>query len=210
MFLNINKPSGMTSHDVVDRVRRMTGERTVGHAGTLDPFATGVLVVGVTRAATKQLGTITKGTDKEYIATVFLGKTSTTGDPEGTLTVTASDALVQTITRDRVEKALMSFAGTIQQTPPAYSAIKVNGVPAYKLARRGKTMSLTPRAVTISSLELLQFHLPEIQLRVVCSAGTYIRVLAEDIGKALGVGGYLSILTRTRVGHFRIEESQSL
>ena len=210
MILNINKPSGITSHDVVDEVRRITGEQRVGHAGTLDPFANGVLVIAIGRENTKKLGEITKNTEKEYIALVELGKTSTTGDPEGTITITASSEQLKTITEKDVTKSIQKFLGEITQTPPPYSAIKIQGIPAYKLARKGKHINMPSRKVTIYELELLEFTPPFVKLRIVCSSGTYIRSLAQDIGKALFVGAYLKELTRKRVGEFRIEESTRL
>ena len=210
MILNINKPSGITSHDVVDEVRRITGEQRVGHAGTLDPFATGVLVVAVGRANTKKLGEITKNTKKEYIALLGLGKTSTTGDPEGIITITASPEQLKTITEKDVTKSIQKFLGEITQTPPPYSAIKIQGTPAYKLARKGKHINMPDRKITIHELELLEFTPPFVKLRILCSSGTYIRSLGQDIGKALGVGAYLKGLTRTRVGDYTIEKSITL
>jgi len=200
----------MTSHDVVDEVRRITGELRVGHAGTLDPFATGVLIVAVGRENTKKLGEITKNTKKEYIALVELGKTSTTGDPEGIITITASSQQLKTITEKDVTRSIQKFRGEITQTPPPYSAIKIQGTPAYKLARKGKHMNMPDRKVTIYELGLLKFTRPFVKLRIVCSSGTYIRTLGEDIGKALGVGAYLTELTRTRVGDYAIEKSTTL
>ncbi|MBI4212160.1 MAG: tRNA pseudouridine(55) synthase TruB [Deltaproteobacteria bacterium] len=210
MLLNINKPRGMTSHDVVDIVRRMTGEKRVGHAGTLDPFATGVLVVAVTREFTKQLEAITKNTEKEYEALVVLGQTSTTGDRDGALTSVVEQKNIDDLDESFVKKILERFVGDIEQTPPAYSAIKVGGIPAYKLARKGKPVVLTARKVRIIDLKLLDFSAPTLRLSVTCSAGTYIRTLAEDIGRKLNTGAYVEELTRTRVGDFRIEDSQTL
>jgi len=210
MILNVKKPKGMTSHDVVDEVRKITGEKRVGHAGTLDPFATGVLVVAVGREDTKKLGEITKNTKKEYTATLELGKTSTTGDPEGTIYPMKNLAELSYPHLDSVKDVLNSFVGEIMQTPPPYSAIKVNGVPAYKLARRGQTIKLSSRKVTIGELDLLTYNPPFLKIRVVCGAGTYIRSLAQDIGEKLGIGAYLTKLERTRVGDFKIEDSTPL
>lgn len=207
MILNIEKPGGMTSHDVVDEVRRITGERRVGHAGTLDPFATGVLIVGVGRESTKKLGEMAKNTDKEYEATLKLGETSTTGDQEGTLTVTGDPS---SLTKSAVKETLRRFLGETKQVPPSFSAIKVGGIPSYKLARRGKEVLLKPRTIRISSIVLEEFSLPFLKLRVVCSAGTYIRSLAQDIGNALRTGAYLAELTRTRVGNFVLENAIAL
>jgi len=233
MILNINKPKDMTSHDVVDFVRRIVeekpsvavfgralpaearygGRRRVGHAGTLDPFATGVLVVAVGREDTKKLGEITKNTKKEYVATLKLGKTSTTGDPEGTITPVENlprasyPHLAESKDSKDIDRVLQTFVGEIKQTPPPYSAIKVKGVPAYKLARRGENVMLPSRKVHIHKIEVLKYSPPLLKIRVVCSAGTYIRSLAQDIGKKLGTGAYLTELERTRVGDFKIEDS---
>lgn len=210
MILNLFKPAGITSHDAVNKIRNLTGETRVGHGGTLDPFAKGVLIIGVGRESTRQLHPILKGTDKEYLATLELGKTSTTGDPEGEIKISASDQMLASLTNEGMKKVLRDFTGEIEQTPPAYSAIKISGIPSYKLARRGVAPALTPRKVVIKELELLEFTLPLVKIRVVVSAGTYIRSLAEDIGKMLGVGAYLRELTRIRVGEFRIEGSRTL
>ncbi len=210
MIINLWKPAGPSSHDMVDIVRRITGEKRVGHGGTLDPIARGVLVVGVGRDSTKKLHQILKDADKEYIATLRLGYTSVSGDPEGEITKAAPDEEVKTITNDRLLAVLDRFKGEIEQIPPAYSALKIKGIPAYKLARRGETPVLQKRKVLIKELELLAFEPPLIKMRAVVSSGTYIRSLAEDIGKALGVGAYLQELVRTRVGEFRIEESKTL
>ncbi len=207
MLISVNKPPGMTSHDVVSAVRKMTGEKRVGHGGTLDPFASGVLVVGISRESTKKLGEVLKGTEKEYVADLELGKTSVTGDPEGKIIESAEKANISAITEKQIKSVLDTFKGEITQTPPSYSAIKIDGVPAYKRARRGEKIDLPKRKVTIKEIELVGISLPHIKIRVVVSSGTYIRSLAEDIGKALGVGAYLTGLIRTRVGKFTIEES---
>ncbi len=210
MILNLKKPSGITSHDAVNKIRNLTGEARVGHGGTLDPFAEGVLVIGVGRESTKKLHQILKGTDKEYLATLELGKTSTTSDPEGEIKISAKNQMLTSLTDESIKKVLKDFIGEVEQTPPAYSAIKINGVPAYKLARRGITPTLAPRKVLIKELELLEFIPPLVKIRTVVSAGTYIRSLAEDIGKILGVGAYLKELTRTRVGEYTLEQSRTL
>ncbi len=210
MILNIYKPAGITSHDAVNFIRRLTGEKRVGHGGTLDPFAEGVLVIGVGRESTKKLHQLLKEVDKEYLATLELGKTSTTGDPEGKIKTAASNEEIAAIAKERLAMTFHQFIGEIEQTPPAYSALKVQGTPAYKLARQGKIISLPKRKVLVKELELLEFIPPLVKIRVVVSAGTYIRSLAEDIGKALGVGAYLKELTRTRVGEFRVEDSKTL
>lgn len=208
MILNINKPRGITSHDVVDEVRKITGVKRVGHAGTLDPFATGVLIVATTREDTKKLGKITKDTTKEYIATIELGKISTTYDPDGV--ISPSPPPLNYPNLSAVKEVLKSFTGEITQTPPPYSAIKVSGTPAYKLARRGQNIELPSRKVTITKLNLLEYTAPFLKIQVECSAGTYIRSLAKDIGEKLSTGAYLTELERTRVGTFKLKTSVSL
>ena len=208
MILNIYKPPGLTSHDVVNQIRRITGERRVGHAGTLDPFAEGVLVVGVGREATKQLGAISKNTDKEYVATLELGKTSTTGDAHGTIESRIKNQELR-VAENEIRNALGKFVGEIRQTPPAYSAVKVRGEPAYKRARRGEKVNLPSRKVRIFELETLDYRPPFLKIKAVCSSGTYIRSLAENIGRELGVGAYLVKLVRTRVGRYRVGEAMN-
>lgn len=196
MFVTIWKPKGPTSHDVVDAVRRITEKRRVGHAGTLDPMAEGVLVIGVGRDATRQLKEIV-GQEKEYVATVWLGATSTTDDAEGEITQTQN---AERSVRGEIENVLKQFVGAISQTPPTYSAVKIRGTPAHRRVRRGEDVQLEPRTIDIKAIELLGYEWPELELRIVCGPGTYIRALARDIGRALGTGGYLTRLTRTRVG----------
>jgi len=226
MILNIYKPPGPTSHDIVDRVRKITGERKVGHAGTLDPFAEGVLVIGVGRENTKKLGGITKNTQKEYVAVIELGKTSDTGDPTGEIIDTDIYGLKRIDTDEKLLKSkqgirinpsksalirvLKKFKGEIEQVPPAYSAIKIKGEPAYKKARRGEKVELPKRKVTIHYIELMEYKPPFLKIKVVCSAGTYIRTLAEDIGKKLGTGAYVKKLVRTKVGNYKIENAITL
>ncbi|OHA09364.1 MAG: tRNA pseudouridine(55) synthase TruB [Candidatus Sungbacteria bacterium RIFCSPLOWO2_01_FULL_59_16] len=197
-FIALYKPKGPTSHDVVDAVRKATGERTVGHAGTLDPLARGILVVAIGRAATRQLKTIV-GSEKEYIADIRLGASSTTDDAEGTTTMFPPSAIPD---RDAVVNALQKFVGTIEQTPPAYSAVKIRGAPAHRRMRRGETIELKSRAVTIQKIELLSYAWPDLRIRVTTGPGVYIRALARDIGAALGTAGYLADLERTRVGAY--------
>ncbi len=206
-ILIVNKPSGITSHDVVDAVRRITGERTVGHAGTLDPLATGVLVVGVGREATKALGSISKDTNKVYRATVRLGATSDTYDAEGRI---SENEDIQPLKKSDVQNALRRFTGTFQQAPPAYSAIKVGGVKAYDRARKGEFVVLEPRTVTIHSIDLRKYQWPNAEFDVTCSSGTYIRSLAHDLGEKLGVGGLLQSLERSAVGTYTIRQAHTL
>ena len=204
----IDKPLGWTSFDVVKRIRgaiqRSLGVRKfkVGHAGTLDPLATGVVLV-TTGRATKRIEELQAGV-KEYIATIALGATTPSFDLE-----TPVDATFPTdhITCELAEKVLASFVGTIQQVPPAFSACKVDGKPAYILARRGKDVDLKPKTLVIDAVELLDFDPQRIDIRVVCSKGTYIRALARDIGVALGSGGHLTALRRTRVGDFTLDDA---
>lgn len=213
-ILLIDKPAGWTSFDVVAKIRsgiraayREKGEKPtkrqlrVGHAGTLDPFATGLLVI-LQGDACKRAGEFLK-LDKVYEATFCLGKTSTTGDPEGELT-TVSDYVP---TREEVEMVLSRFTGEITQVPPAYSAIKVNGQRAYKLAREGKEVEIPARTVTIYSIELIDYTYPSLTIRAHVGSGTYIRTLGEDIGRALGVGAYCAELRRTRIADWRVEDS---
>jgi len=200
-ILNINKPVGMTSHDVVARVRRIIGQKRVGHAGTLDPLASGVLLLCLGQA-TRVSEYLIAG-DKVYRASCRLGITTDSYDAEGRVT---SQSEV-TVTRNQVERELLAFVGHLQQTPPMYSALKVGGTPLYRLARRGQTVTRTARLVEIHALELLDWRPPEMQLEVHCSKGTYIRSLVHDIGQRLQCGAYLAGLVRTASGAFRIEES---
>ncbi len=199
----VYKPSGMTSHDVVDRVRRVIGVKKVGHAGTLDPLARGVLVVGVGRQATKLLSQISNK-EKEYLAQITLGYYSETDDTEG-LKHKVTEFHIPT--KNEVSKALCGFVGLILQRPPDYSAVKVGGKPAYKIARSGRQVKLAERQVRIKAIQILQYHWPTLKIKVTTGAGVYIRALARDVGEQLGTGGYVEELERTRVGEYRKEES---
>lgn len=203
--ININKPKGMTSFGVVKKVRSLTGCKKVGHAGTLDPMATGVLLV-CTGRATKQISQFVD-MDKEYIGTIHLGAATDTDDAEGKVLFEKS---VPDLKLETVHHVLNSFVGDIDQVPPMFSAIRQNGKRLYKIARQGKVVKRGPRNVTIHEIELLSSILPELQIRVRCSKGTYIRSLARDIGEKLGTAGYLSQLQRTRIGCYRIENGQTL
>lgn len=194
----VYKPKGITSHDVVARVRRVTGVKRVGHAGTLDPLASGVLVIAVGREATKQLSAVVVA-EKEYLATIKLGTTSTTDDEEGEK---QSRPVDQQPTSPALVAALQQLTGIISQRPPAFSALKISGQPAYRLARRGKPVALKPRLVEVKTIELLRYEWPLVELRLVTGSGFYVRALARDLGERLGVGGYLTALERTRVGQF--------
>lgn len=204
-ILNIDKPSGMTSHDVVGRVRRVAEMRKVGHSGTLDPMATGVLVVCLGRAT--RLVEYLVGRPKTYYGTVRLGQTTDSYDADGTI---LTESVVPEITANMLEPMLEQFRGDILQIPPMVSAIKKDGKKLYELAREGKTVERPPRPVTIYQLDLLKIDLPEVTLRIQCSAGTYIRSIAYDLGELLGCGGHLSSLRREQVGEFGLETTVQL
>jgi tRNA pseudouridine55 synthase len=204
-FLNIDKPSGMTSHDVVARVRRQLKIKKVGHAGTLDPMATGVLVLCM--GAATRLSDYVMHATKQYQAQVRLGATTDTYDAEGEITAEHDSSH---ITRETVEQAITDFRGDIEQVPPMYSAIKQEGKKLYELARAGQTVERPPRPVRIDSLHMTDWSPPEITLDITCSAGTYIRSLAYDLGETLGVGAHLTGLTRTTSGNFRLTDAVTL
>ncbi len=201
----VDKQQGWTSHDVVARIRKLAGTRRVGHAGTLDPMATGVLVVGVGRA-TRLLGHLALD-EKDYLATIRLGATTTTDDAEGEV---VSEADAGSVTDDALRAAIADLTGDITQVPSSYSAIKVGGVPAYKKARSGEQVTLAARAVTIKRFDVLARDGADVDVAVTCSSGTYVRALARDVGKALGVGAHLTALRRTRSGAFRVESASDL
>lgn len=201
----VHKPTGISSFGVVARVRRITGIRKVGHAGTLDPEAEGLMIILVGKDYTRKADSFLK-LDKTYEVEATLGQTSTTGDREGEL-AQVSD---KQPSEDEVREALRKFQGEIMQTPPVYSAIKVGGQRAYKLAREGKEVTIEPRKVTVASIELLNYSYPKLSFRADVSSGTYIRSLAEDIGATLGTGAYMSALTRTRVGDYNLDDAVHL
>ncbi|MFH1089658.1 MAG: tRNA pseudouridine(55) synthase TruB [Candidatus Uhrbacteria bacterium] len=250
-FLLIDKPVGPTSHDIVDKVRRATGERRVGHAGTLDPFASGLLIIGVGRESTRELGTFL-GMDKEYEATFVLGASSDTDDLTGKITPMPFPIPIPPSPgggsqgggfEEKIKTAMKKFIGEIEQIPPAYSAIKIKGKKMYEAAREGKPLEAKARAVKIYGYDLIPFesdssvpfvgarHLSpiaseakgdgapqrtdesnefetlELRVRIRCSSGTYIRALARDLGRALGTGGYVSELRRTKIGEYKIEDA---
>ena len=201
----VDKSPGMTSHDVVARVRRLAGTRKVGHAGTLDPMATGVLVLGVDRA-TRLLGHLVL-TEKAYDATIRLGVATTTDDAEGEVVSThATDGVPE----DVVRAELARFVGDIEQVPTAVSAIKVDGQRAYARVRAGEQVELKARPVTIHELVVHEVALPDVRISVRCSSGTYIRAIARDLGVALGTGGHLAALRRTAVGSFDLSAARTL
>jgi tRNA pseudouridine55 synthase len=205
----VDKPAGLTSHDVVGRCRRIFGTRKVGHAGTLDPMATGVLVVGIERA-TKILGLLT-ATDKSYAATIRLGQTTSTEDAEGEVLQTIS---ADGVTDAQIEAAVAELRGEIDQVPSAVSAVKIGGQRAYKLAREGQVVELAARAVRIERFDVLGVRrhtdVVDLDVEVDCSSGTYIRALARDVGLALEVGGHLIALRRTQVGQFGLDQARTL
>lgn len=203
-ILILDKPAGPTSHDVAQRIRRLAGTRRVGHAGTLDPLASGVMLVCIGPAT--RLVEYLVGHDKTYETTIRLGQTTTTDDAEGEIIL---DQPVN-ITQTQLAAALPAFRGPIRQTVPAYSAVKRDGQPLYKAARRGELLDRPSREVTIHALHLLAFDPPFVTLRVGCSSGTYIRSLAHDIGEVLGFGGHVAALRRTAVGDFTLADAVSL
>jgi len=205
-FLLINKKEGITSHDVVEKLRKITGIKKIGHAGTLDPSAKGLLILGIGRKATKNLSFFLKK-DKEYLAKIKLGAVSDTFDREGKI---ISLEKVKKPSRQRVEKALKSFQGEIQQYPPLFSAKKLKGKKLYQLARKGIKPKIKPQKVKIHKIELLNYQWPYLEIRVNCSSGTYIRSLANDIGQKLKCGGYLIDLCRTRIGKFILKKAANL
>jgi len=202
MILNMYKPKGWTSFDVVKKVRSITKEKKVGHGGTLDPFAEGVLVLG-TGSDTKKLGMISDS-NKEYVATLKLGSRTDTHDIEGHV---VEDKAIPTLTLEEVETVLKSFIGEQYQTPPMYSAKKVNGQRLYKLARKNIEIEREPCLIKIVDIELIHFNSPVIEFSVTCSKGTYIRVLGTDIANQLGTVGHLIALKRKKVGEYAIDET---
>lgn len=205
----IDKPANMTSFGVVARVRRVLSQQQgkkvkVGHTGTLDPFATGLMILVIGKEC-KNAGNYSK-LDKVYEATIKLGQNSSTGDPEGDLTDTSDDIPSLSDIKD----TLVKFTGEITQRPPIYSAIKINGERAYKLAREGREIEMPERKVSVYSLELLDYSYPELKIRVHVSSGTYIRTLAEDIGSSLGTGAYCAELRRIKIGDRDIDQAQKL
>jgi len=203
--LIINKPRGLTSHDVVARVRRIARTQKVGHAGTLDPAATGVLVVLLGKAT--RLAQFFVDLEKCYRGRVVLGVSTNTQDAEGKIESTGD---VSGVTRAQIEDAFAAFEGETEQIPPMVSAIKREGTPLYVLARRGEIVERAPRRITIRELTILSVEMPEVEFEMTCSKGTYVRTLAADIGDRLGCGGHLGRLVRTAVGPFRVDEATPL
>lgn len=201
----INKPLGWTSFDVVKKVRNALRIKKVGHAGTLDPLATGLLIVCAGKK-TKSIDTY-QAQEKEYTGTFVLGKTTESFDLEKEVIEVADP---HHLTLEEINKAVSSLTGDILQIPPMHSAIKVDGKRVYESARKGIEVKMEPRAVQVRIFEITRFELPEIDFKIVCSKGTYIRSLARDLGESLGVGAYMSALTRTRIGEFKLEDAEEV
>jgi len=200
--LVVDKPIGLTSHDVVQIIRKGTGIRRAGHTGTLDPRASGVLVVLIGPAV--RLSEYVSASDKRYQATIRLGSSTDTYDDEGTVT---NSATFESITEEKFNEVLQKFVGEIEQVPPPYSAVKVKGKKAYDLAREGEEVDLEPRLIQVYSLEVIEWAPPEVVIDVYCSSGTYIRSLANDLGKELGCGAHLIGLRRTKSGRFTLRDA---
>ncbi len=205
-MLLVDKPAGITSHDVVAVVRRSLGVKKAGHAGTLDPFATGLLVLGIGRAT--RLLEYLAGADKEYEATARLGVATDSQDPEGA--VIAEDDCWRELTADRIRMVAGGMVGSLLQSPPVYSAVKVGGVPAHRRVRRGESVELPPREVIVRAFEVVEVDLPEVHFRVACSSGTYVRSLGVELGERLGTACHLTALRRSRVGGFDVRDAVGL
>lgn len=203
-LLGLNKPKGPTSFDLIRQLRRITGVRKIGHTGTLDPLASGLMLM-LFGAATKQAQNFSK-LDKTYLAEITLGANSTTGDAEGELKPVSDRVPI----RSEVDKLVKGMIGEIEQIPPIYSAIKVGGKEAYKLARQGKTVDLPARRVNVYELTIQDYSYPKLEIEAKVSSGTYIRSLAADIGQKLETGAFLSDLTRTKVGNYHLENALDL
>ena len=205
-FLLVNKPVDWTSHDVVGFLRSRLKIKKIGHAGTLDPFATGLLIVGVGREATKRLDEF-KNMQKEYVATIKLGATSNTNDCTGEIKEILPK--IKTPEEKEIKEILQKFLGKQLQTPPMFSAKKINGQKLYDLARKGIEIERKPNEIEIYEIELLEYKYPILKIKVACSTGTYIRTLAHDIGEKLGCGAYCDELVRTRIGEYSLEQAKT-
>lgn len=201
-FILIDKPLGITSFQVVNQLRKITGLKKIGHAGTLDPLATGLLILAIGRPATRQIDQFVK-LDKIYSAKIKLGEVSETYDGEGEKTKINA----KKITKQQLDLALKKFQGPIEQIPPMYSAKKINGQKLYKLARKGVTIERKPHKITIYKIKVSKFKHPDLQIEVHCSSGTYIRSLAHDLGQELGCGAYLAGLKRTKIGDYSLNKA---
>ena len=204
-ILLVDKPQGITSHDVVSKLRRVFHIKKIGHAGTLDPMATGLMLMLVGKAT--KVSQYLMSMDKEYTGTIRLGVITDSQDADGEV---VEERPVPELTEEAVLKEMKAFIGDQYQTPPMFSAKKINGQKLYKLARQGKTVEREPRVINISKFELPRFAPPELDFIVACSKGTYVRTIAHDLGERLGCGGHLSALRRTGVGKFRIEKAETL
>ena len=205
-FMLIDKPKDWTSFDVIAKLRGLTGIKKIGHAGTLDPIATGLLLVAISRQATRQLSDYVK-MDKVYITKIKLGETSDTYDATGEIVVMKN---LENISLDSVEQVIKKFVGNIKQTPPMFSAKKVKGKRLYELARQGKTIERQPIDIKINNIRLLDYSFPYLELEIACGSGTYIRSLTADIGEVLGIGAVMYELRRTQVGNFSIKQATRL
>jgi len=207
MLLLIDKPKGITSHDVVDRIRDITGKKKVGHGGTLDPRATGLLIVGVTREGTEKLGKFQRDAKKAYKAVIRLGVVTDTHDADGEVVRSTDPAGIE---REDTESVLENFVGTQKQTPPAYSAVNVNGKRAHEQARENEDIDVPPRVVTVHDINVADYEFPSITIQTTVSSGTYIRSLARDIGEDLGCGAHLRDLHRLQVNGFKVADANKL
>lgn len=203
-ILNINKPSGITSHDVIDKIRRVVGIKKVGHTGTLDPMATGVLIILIDKATKEQPRFLRL--EKEYVALIKLGQSSDTFDKTGKIQKNSDTRP----SKEHIKNALKDFVGEILQIPPVYSAIKIKGKKMYEMARQGIKIKPQPRKIFVKSIQILKYSYPYLKIQVECGSGTYIRSLANDIGIRLNTGAYLEELIRTRVGDYKIDDSIKL
>jgi len=206
-FILINKPVGPTSHDIIDELRKITGIKKIGHAGTLDPFASGLLIVAIGREATRNIFQFIKQ-DKIYVAKLHLGAISDTYDRTGNLQNLTRPC--QVLSLEKIKKILKTFEGKQKQTPPMYSAKKIGGKKLYELARKGEVVKREPSSIIIKYIKLLNFKWPWIEIEAHVSSGTYIRSLAHDIGKTLGCGAYLEDLIRTEIGKYKLNDAHSL
>lgn len=210
-FLLVDKPAGITSHDVVDKLRKITGIKKIGHAGTLDPFATGLLIMAIGRESTREISKFV-GMDKEYVADIILGATTETLDSEAEVQISSQNTVVSS---QEITKAMAGLTGEIDQIPPMYSAIKVKGKKLYELARKGEEIKREPRKVTIHKFKMIgepeDFNnLQKINAKIKCSSGTYIRALARDLGEKLNTGAYLQNLRRISIGDYKIENAHQI
>jgi len=206
-FIIINKTPGPTSHNIINGLRKITGIKKIGHAGTLDPIASGVLICAIGREATKKISQFA-GMDKEYEAEIMLGAETDTYDRGGK--VTSESCRTTIVAVDKIKKVINKFIGKQKQLPPMFSAVKVRGKKLYELARQGKTSIRPPTDIEIYDIKLIDYNWPKLKILVKCSSGTYIRSLAQDIGKQLGCGAYLNELKRTAIGKYRIEKAINL